>query len=315
MSITYLKRAEIDSLKWDKCINSHLVTATVFAQHWFLDECCKKWDAIVVDDYRAVLPLPIRRKFGIDYVYPPFFASRLGFFGEELTQKEINEALDWVAKKFKWADLVFNSDIYYEQGTLFSRRTYLLDLNADYETIQKNYHESHRRNCKKGQEEGLELVFDAEPKEIIALFRSNRGKDASVGYKKQDYDNLLHIISLLQKQKAVEIVGVRNRNGILCAGSFFPFWGEKYYFLFSGRKIDKQSRSLYFLMNNFIARHAEKTGKNMFLDFNGSNNPHIARFYIGFGAKETTFTKLTINQLNCVQKAALFVKRRRNFKT
>jgi len=305
MSITYLKRAEIDILKWDKCINSHF-NATVFAQHWFLDKHCKRWDAIVVGDYQAVLPLPIRRKWGIDYVYPPFFAFRLGFFGEELTQKEIDAALDLVAKKFKWVDLVFHSAIYYKKGNLFTHKTYSLDLHADYETIRKGYHESHRRNCKKGQAENLEIVFDADLKEIIDLFRSNRGKEASVGYKMSDYEDLLQIVTLLQAQKAVEIVGVRNENGVLCAGAFFSFWGEKYHFLFSGRNADKQSRSLYFLIDDFIVRHA---GENRFLDFNGSNNPHIAKFYAGFGAKELTFTQLIINQLNFVQKWVLFLKR------
>ena len=306
MSITYLKRAEIDGLKWSQCVNSQLVTSKVFAQQWFLDTCCKEWHALVVDDYRAVLPLPVRRKFGINYVYPPFFASRLGFFGEELTQKEIDEALHWVAKKFRWADLFFSSDIQYKKGNTFSHRTYILDLSADYNSIQKAYHESHKRNCKKGQTENLELVFDANPQEIINLFRNNRGKDTSVGYKESDYKNLLNIVFLLQEQKAVEIVGVRNTEGVLCAGAFFPFWEKKYSFLFSGRNNDKQSRCLYFLIDNFIFRHA---GKELFLDFNGSDNSNIARFYAGFGAKETVFTQLIISRLNKIQQVGLWTKR------
>lgn len=310
MPITYLKRAEIDISKWSNCVNSCIGEASVFAQHWFLDKHCKHWDAIVVGDYQAVLPLPIRRKFGIEYVYPPFFASRLGFFGEKLSQKETDEALDLVTKKFKWADLIFHSPIDYKKGKLLPHRTYLLDLHENYETIRKNYHESHRRNCKKGQAENLEIVFDATPKEIIDLFRNNRGKEDSVGYKTSDYEDLLRIISLLQEKKAVEIVGVRNGDGVLCAGAFFPFWGEKYHFLFSGRIADKQSRSLYFLMDNFIARHAEEA---MFLDFNGSDNPHIARFYAGFGAKESTFTQLIMNQLHFVQKWGIFLKRKWRF--
>ena len=311
MPITYLKRAEIDSLKWDKCVNFHLINSAVFAQHWFLDGCCERWDAVVVGDYQAVLPLPIRRKWGVDYVYPPFFAFRLGFFGKELTQKEMDEALDLVAKKFKWADMFFSADIQYKKGNIIPHRTYLLDLQADYETVRKNYHESHRRNCKKGKEENHRIVFDADPQEIINLFRNNRGKEASVGYKASDYEALLHIVSLLRTQKAVEIAGVRNEDGVLCAGAFFPFWDGKYSFLFSGRNSDKQSRSLYFLIDDFIVRHA---GEARFLDFNGSDNPAIARFYAGFGAKEMLFTQLTINQLGLLQRGALLFKRMLNFR-
>ena len=307
MSVTYLSRAEIDVLKWDSCVNSHLTTDTVFARHWFLDSCCKEWNAVIIDDYRAVLPLPVRRKFGINYAYPPFFASRLGFFGDELTQQEIDTALDVVAKKFKWADLIFNADISYKKGNIVSHKTYILDLHSDYVTVRKNYRESHRRNCKKGQEENLKIVFDANPKEIIDLFRNNRGKEASVKYKDSDYSNLLNIISLLQEKKTVEVLGVCNREGVLCAGAFFPFWKGKYYFLFSGRSTDKQSRSLYFLIDNFIRHHV---AENRFLDFNGSNNPDIARFYAGFGAKAHTFNQLIINRLNIIQRFALFLKRK-----
>ena len=305
--ITYLKRAEIDVLKWERSINSRPATATVFAQCWFLDSHCKEWGAVIVDDYRAVFPLPIRKKFGINYAYPPFFVSRLGFFGAELTQKEIDEVLDVVAKKFKWADLLFSSDIQYKKGNIFLHQTYILDLHSDYETIRKKYHESHRRNCKKGREENLRLVFDAEPKEIINLFRNNRGKEASIGYKERDYRDLLNIIVLLQEKKSVEVLGVCNADGVLCAGAFFPFWKGKYYFLFSGRTADKQSRSLYFLLDNFIACHAEKS---LFLDFNGSNNPDIARFYAGFDAKQHTFAQLIINRLNIIQNLAFFLKRK-----
>ena len=308
MSITYLKRAEIDTLKWERCVNADLARTVVFAQHWFLDNYCKSWDAVVVDDYRAVLPLPVRKKFGISYVYPPCFATRLGFFGEELTQTEIDKVLDLVAKKFKWADLVFNSDISYKKETVFSHRTYLLDLNADYDILQKKYHESHKRNCKKGQAENLKLVSDADPKAIINLFKNNRGKDASVGYRERDYDDLLNIITLLQERRAVEVAGVCDAEGVLQAGAFFTFWGEKYQFLFSGRDSSMQSRSLYFLIDNFILRHA---GENRQLDFNGSNNANIARFYAGFGAKETTFKQLIINRLDIIQRTALFIKRKK----
>ena len=307
MAVTYLKRAEIDVLKWERCVNTHK-TATVFVQHWFLDSYCKTWAAVVVDDYRAVLPLPVRRKWGIDYVYPPFFASRLGFFGEELTENEINEILHEVRKKFKWADLIFPSEVQYKKGNSSALKTYILDLQPDYEAIRKNYHESHKRNCKKGQNENLELVFDADPQEIINLFKNNRGKEPSVVYKEQDYSDLLKIIAVLQEKQAVEVVGIRNAEGVLCAGAFFPFWQGKYYFLFSGRNADKQSRSLYFLLDDFIFRHA---GKGLFLDFNGSSNPDIARFYAGFGAKEYRFTHLIISRLNKIQQFVLWLKRKK----
>ena len=307
MNITYLQRDKIDANKWDKCVESNLETANLSAMSWYLDICCKDWGALIIDDYRSVIPLPYRKKHGIEYVYPPFFAHKLGFLGDELTQAETEKAIDWIAKNYKWADLIFTSNIYYKRGKTILHQASLLDLRPDYETILKKYHSINRENSQRAKKENLKLIFDIEPKKIIELFKNNRGKDASVGYQDSDYDNLANVITLLQERKAVEVVGVFNADGVLCAGAFFTISAKRYHLSFSARNVEIKSKCLYFLIDNFIFRHA---GEDMFLDFIGSDNPNIAKFYAGFGSKEYTFTQLTINNLNILQQFALSIYRK-----
>ena len=59
--ITYFKNKDIDFSKWDKCISSSH-NGNVFGYSWFLDAVCDDWDAFIIGNYDAVIPLPIRKK-------------------------------------------------------------------------------------------------------------------------------------------------------------------------------------------------------------------------------------------------------------
>jgi hypothetical protein len=51
---------------------------------------------------------------------------------------------------------------------------------------------------------------------------------------------------------------------------------------------------MFFLVDEFIRDHS---GQDLVLDFEGSSNPKLARFYMGFGSKECVFLQLKINRM------------------
>ncbi len=79
MVIKYLKHKDIDKNKWDECINE-APNGLIYGMSWYLDRVCPGWDALVSDDYEAVMPLPWKQKMGLKYVYHPLFAQQLGVF-------------------------------------------------------------------------------------------------------------------------------------------------------------------------------------------------------------------------------------------
>jgi hypothetical protein len=81
--INYLKHTEIDKALWDECI-AQSVNRRVYAFSWYLDIVCPGWDALVGDNYMHVFPLTHRRKWGVGYLYQPFFAQQLGLFSRDL---------------------------------------------------------------------------------------------------------------------------------------------------------------------------------------------------------------------------------------
>jgi len=57
----------------------------------------------------------------------------------------------------------------------------------------------------------------------------------------------------------------------------------------------KKTAAMTFLIDNVIREYAP--GK-LVLDFEGSNDKNLARFYRGFGAKEVEYLRLRKNKLN-----------------
>jgi hypothetical protein len=55
-------------------------TAVFMPNIWHLDRTAVVWDALVWGDYEFVMPLPVRKKWGIQYVYQPLFCQQLGIF-------------------------------------------------------------------------------------------------------------------------------------------------------------------------------------------------------------------------------------------
>ena len=58
--IQYLKNKEIDFKKYDACIAA-AINSRIYAYSWYLNIVADNWDALVLNDYEAVMPLPIFR--------------------------------------------------------------------------------------------------------------------------------------------------------------------------------------------------------------------------------------------------------------
>src|SRR5215469_6589394 len=79
--IRHLQRKEIDIAKWDACI-SLSPAGLLYSRSFFLDAITGgNWDALVLDDYSAIMPLPKKKKFGFAYSYFPPLAGQLGIIG------------------------------------------------------------------------------------------------------------------------------------------------------------------------------------------------------------------------------------------
>ena len=139
------------------------------------------------------------------------------------------------------------------------------------------------------------------PDTIVNLFRQNRGKMIKHLHD-QDYHKLLHIVYQGTYKRLADVRGIYDDRNQLVAGAFFIRSHKKTIFLFSGlSEWGREKAAMPFLIDSYIRENA---GKHLTLDFNGSNDINLARFYKGFGSKEMTYQRVVINRLPLVAKAA-----------
>ena len=55
--IRFVEHNEVDTDKWDQCIKRS-INSTPYAFSWYLDIVVSNWNALILNDYEAVFPLP-----------------------------------------------------------------------------------------------------------------------------------------------------------------------------------------------------------------------------------------------------------------
>jgi hypothetical protein len=126
------------------------------------------------------------------------------------------------------------------------------------------------------------------------LFRGNRGRDLDT-FTEKDYIVLQAIMTVAKTMNHGQIWAAIDQEDNILAGAFFIESNGKVIFLFSGVSEEGKSKgAMPFLIDSFIKFNSQRT---LTLDFEGSDDPELARFYKGFGAKECVYLQVTHNRL------------------
>ena len=292
--IRYLKHHRINKEKWDEAIEKSQFPV-VYAMSWYLDRVCPGWEALVEGNYRSVFPVTGNRKFGIHYLYQPFFTQQLGLFS---TKKEgdIHKFIDAIPRKYKFIQIALNeknplSECNWKKVT---NQTFHLDLDQEIEDIRKDYSENTKRNLKKAQKHAIKIIRNDRFSDLIRLFRENRGGELK-NLKDRHFIMLLDVMEESHRRDMGFAWSVYTEKGDYCAGAFFLESFDRYIFLFSATDdTARKNGAMAALIDHFIKQHCNR---KVILDFEGSNLRNLARFYSGFGAKPVDYNGLVINRL------------------
>ena len=303
--IQYLQHKDIDKTKWDATIAE---CGNIYAYSWYLDIVHPQWEALVEDDYQAVMPLTGGKKFGVNYLYQPYFVQQLGVFSKSQMSAETTDAfLKAIPAKYRFAEIRLNEGNTFEDGSqgVEYHRNVLLDLNQDYETIHSNYHTNTKRNLAKAESHNLQLVTSVIPYHVVALFRDNRGALLDK-WGDAEYGVLTRLAQLAQQRNTAFMLGVNEKGvGQLICAAIFMKTNDRITFLFSGLTVEgKQRQAMTYLMDQVIRKYANKP---ITFDFEGSDDENLARFYLGFGGTEVKYPSYTFNRLSPIGKALLKV--------
>jgi hypothetical protein len=293
--IRYLKHSDIDKAKWDESIDRS-VNGIVYAKSWYLDVVSPDWEALVGEDYKTLFPLTYRKKYGFSYLYPPFFTQQLGVFSEtELTPETISKFLNSIPNKFRFIEINLNhhNKLTNSDFKVWKKRTHHLNLNESYNNIAKGYSENLKRNLRKAIQNNLQATSEFKNETLINLFRSTKGKEVHT-LKDSDYERMKKLLSECEKRNLLTKSGVKINNE-LAAGVLFLHSNHEYILIFSSvNEAAKETGAMAFLIDNFIQNHHNE---NLNLDFEGSMDKNLARFYKSFRANEIVYLQIKKNCL------------------
>lgn len=282
--ITYFLHSEINKRKWDDCISAS-VNGRIYAYSWYLDLVADAWDALILDDYEAVFPLPFRAKFGIKYIYQPVFTQQLGLFSKKpISSTFLENFLVHIPKEYNYVSLNLNQHNRFFSTVIPSlkRNNIEMDLISDYTDIKQKYSSNLIRNLKKAANAKLTIFENLKPDAVVKLFQEHKGKELGV-YSAAEYSILLRLIYKAIQLGHAEVWGAYNSDNSLCAAAVFFKSHRRITFLFSGNSdYGLKNGALPYLLDAYL--EANSSSEKIF-DFEGSNNLSLARFYLGFGAQ------------------------------
>lgn len=284
-----LKRSEIDEAKWEDCL-SNSTQPLVYGKVLVLDHLCEQWEAVVEMDefsnYCFVFPLPIKVKYGISYIYPPFFIQQLGPFHLEGYDYDFIELEEILFKRSKFCEIYLNRSF---NGTKHLCNN-ILNLRGGYEKLVAGYSKNHIRNLKKSKSVVLQEGTDVEL--ILKLFKSDDKPEVS--YTAKDYQNFNALTNALEKVGNSFTVGGYLKGKLITAAVFWEY-KNRLVFIFSGNSAPgKSNAGLFAIIDYVIKKYA---GKDVILDFEGSSNEGVNRFYQGFGSKQEEYSFYRYNRL------------------
>lgn len=290
-TIHYLQRHELNTDKWDACI-SHAANGLIYGYGFYLDAMAGNWDALVLNDYEAIMPLPWRKKWGIHYLYQPFLTAQLGVFGRELTADTVKSFLQAVPTKFRYWDFSLNHHNLFvmDDFPLHQRVNYVLTLQQPYSDLYKNYRENSRRNIKKSVDYGCSIIKNVDLDDIIALTKLQAKK-----IPQDDFDRFKNLFRLLKDKSMGTTYGIQSKKGELLASAAFIFSHNRAYYILVGNHPNGRTLGAsHALIDAFIQDHA---GSKIKLDFEGSDIRNLAFFYSSFGATEEKYAAILLNRL------------------
>ncbi|UKB77696.1 hypothetical protein [Chryseobacterium sp. MEBOG07] len=271
--IRRLKYHEIDFVKYAQCLENSEQRKYSATKDFLDTTSTMPWEILVYKDYKAVMPVPFVRKYGVKIVHNPKLCQQLGVFSDK-DDVDLNEAfLAFLEKNYMIRAYPFN-DVNQLRTKIRIKKNFLLYPDS-YEKVYVKYSPKRKRKLRLNEEvlkesEILPISYD-NAKTFIEANTIGLSKDNDLSefmrifesFHKLDY---LKFTAFYYQSKIVNVIATyTDCNMVALLGNF----NDKDYVKLSGASL---------LIDHLIKENIE----THIFDFEGGELPNIEEFFRGF---------------------------------
>lgn len=281
--IQIIKHTQVDFAKWNLLVDNY-AQGLPYAYSWYLDAVCDNWYVCIYDDYQAGFAFQIKKKYGLSYALQPFLTQQLGFLGAD--HQLFDSLLSKVEERVFYYDFQINSfnGIYHPLHSL--RNNYELQLNQDYNSLFAAFKTNTKRNLKKASSESILVTKSriTRPEEVQFILENSK-----ISFDEVRKQKLNRLLLAAEENDALEINSAFIEDRLVALVVYIKTKKRFVYLIAASNPKGIERKANFLLVDEFIKEHAEQ---NFILDFEGSNIPGVARFYDGFGAHLTEYSRI-----------------------
>jgi hypothetical protein len=292
--ITYIKRKDLEVEKYDACIENSL-QSRVYAFSWYLDIVADNWDVLVLDDYKAVMPIPWKKKYFIRYVHPPLWLIELGVFSLDATIN-FQTFFKTLSHTFRFVESRLNTDseVVTNSGFLESKEMQVVSLEQGYDAVFNNYRKDRKKDLAKANKLDLTEKWKDSAVNLITLFKNNVGK-RTPNIQESDYIILKKLMATCIEKRVGEVLSIYDDENHIVASGFFLKHKKTVTILVSSTDFKNRKNGA----NTFLIDRAIQEYEKDFdiFNFGGSSMQSIAKYFLSFGGNSLNYQQIKLNTL------------------
>lgn len=313
LTTSLINRNLLHDADWDAFV-ARSPQGSLYASSWYLDALVPGWQALVVckgDVWQAVMPLGIRRKFGIAYALQPPFCQYLGvlfapFEGKihrivHRKREALQALLNDMPRNLRYWSYNFSPAFDYflpfsrRQCTITPRINYRLDIDRPLKTIAADFSSSVTNHLKKARQARLMCRegFDAGPlAERMRRFGFVRSTAEQAAF--------MRLWQAARSRQQGFLLEVADAEGTVhCRGAFLTN-AEKAVFVASSLEPSCKRDGANSLLVWRAIEYCREQGIRE-LDFKGSMLAGVEHFILGFHPRQEVYFNIAQNRLGVVE--------------
>lgn len=275
--IRILKYRELDFRKYEACIRNSEQYSFQAEKDYLNGINFTNWNFLILDDYKAVMPVYFKKKFGIKLVIPPSFVNQLGIFSESDNASINAQFLKILIANFNIVYYPFNSK---NKLPELQKRINFRLKKQDYEEVKKKYSVHRRRNVRLRDPE-LKFQEIGSVSEVKGFFLAH-----VLGMKNEKMKaNYFRTLERLASENLLKIYALFRSGKMVSAAFLSDFPDEMALLSLINSKTEISANDPSILIDQIIQKHISSKHINFF----GSNIAAVAEFYRRFGAQEERY--------------------------